>query len=376
MIGVREHLTTIYRSPGPFSSVWIDISTDVNDPRRSYDVRVRNALQHLAEQGAPETDIEAVRAALDEVTGAPSPAARMLVVSAGELLLDQVYRGESYGTEFATFSTIPDCTPVLRHQPLDFRYIVVEAGRGGGEIRLYHLGAIGPDEAHPVEGRTDSLNKVQAGGWSHARYQRHSEDIWKHNEDELAERVDALVTEHHPRFIVVAGDVRAVQLLEEGLSKASREVLSVVSTDTHAPGASDSELDERIDELIDAARDREYQGALEMLRSRDAGEASTEALGIGEVVAALQQAQVALLMIGDAAWQRQLHALDAEPWVATEPDDRITAKSIAVADAPVVLTRAAVLTDARVSFVADDELPERMPVAATLRWPVGPGAPA
>jgi hypothetical protein len=95
------------------------------------------------------------------------------------------------------------------------------------------------------------------------------------------------------------------------------------------------------------------------------------------VVHALQQAQVDVLIFDDQSLSdRTLLALGAEPWIATTEEEALGAEVLGKVPAPAALLRAAALTDARVQLVPGSVLPDGAKVAALLRWPTGPEAPA
>jgi hypothetical protein len=95
------------------------------------------------------------------------------------------------------------------------------------------------------------------------------------------------------------------------------------------------------------------------------------------VLHALQQAQVEVLIMNDGALaERRLLALGAEPWVASAGEQALGAQELGRVPAPAALLRAAALTDASVLLVPGGVLPQGTDVAALLRWPTGPAAPA
>lgn len=373
-----ETLRTLLRRADGFASVYVDASADVPDPRRTTAIRHRDAADELLRQGASEADAAAVRDALDDGTGVASPSVRYLLVQGGRVEVDEVFPGPLLAAERVEFAPIPDVAPLLFHRPAPVRVLVVQTSRDGGEIALVTLGVAGDTDEGRVQGRTDSLNKVRAGGWSNPRYQRHTEEIWKQTQQELGDRVDALVIEHRPRALVVAGDVRAVQLLRNSLAEASADLLTIVPTDTDADGADDSALDTGIESALAEALAEERGVVLDRLRPRSEGEDREIALGIGEVVTALRAAQADTVLIAkgidhdaDGTAGRLLVALDGEPWLATDPtiDGNASATRVRASSA---LARAAVLTDARVLPVDDGVLPDNTATAALLRWPTGP----
>lgn len=374
----------LYEEAGPWTSVYLDASGDTADPRGQAASK-RNSVSHALEQaGAPQADIDAVTEALATPTGMSAPAARLLLVKGGEVRLDRGLPGPVQVGEFAEHGPVPDLVPFVRHRPVEFEYLVVLVGHDAGDVLLCTTASPEPAEREHVQGRADTLQKVRAGGWSEANYQRHVVDVWTHNEGEVAARVDAIVTERHPRFVVAAGEDAGLAIFLDRLSAGTRAITRGVAVDARPSDASG----ERIDAEIRAAVEAELAGlrsrARELIRPRAQGESPVEALGIGEVVHALQQGQVELLLLVDGAGDahaneeledRRVFVLDGPPWVASAPEDAGDARVIGRVRAPVGLVRAAALTDAMVMVVPADELPPHAPAAALLRWPAQSYAP-
>ncbi len=370
---LTHQLAELWRRQGTFSSVFVDASGLGDGPGNDGESRRRQVRDALSRAGAPLSDLDAVDALLAEPTGTSGPHSRFLVVHDGEVLLDEVLAGRPAWPETVAYLSTPDFVPLIKHRQNDVVYLVVEASRGNAEIHAYRASHAVPLDHSNIEGRTDSLNKVQAGGWSHSHYQQHSEEIWRQNQSQLAAAVDDLVRRLRPGFVLLAGDVRAVQLLSEELSSAARDISTVVPGHLLAAGSSREPLQERISRKLEEIRLRNQSALLDKLA---AGDFENGALGFGAVVHSLQQSQAdTVLLDNDGTGERVLLALDAEPWVATAPEDALGAGILGPVPAILALTRAAVLTESKVVFVDHGSLPKSAEVAATLRWPTGPPIP-
>ena len=385
-------LARFYRDGGDYSQVYIDMSVDTSDPPAVREERRKSVLDALAAQGAPIDDIDAVTDALATAQGAPSPWCLFVLVKNGEIVLEQVLGGIAVAPESVAFGPLPDFTPILRSRVLDFAYLVVETARDGGEVRLYRASSKAPQSENHVQGRTDTLHKVRRGGdWRNDHFQNHTEEIWKQTQGQLADTVDSVVRQHNPRLIVLAGDIRARQLLEEQLSEASRAILAVEPTNTRAEGSSDDALDERIEREIERVLAADKRAVIDLLKTHEGRGDNLVELGFGPVVHALAGGQADTVVIDvDALEGREALALDAEPWIATAPEDALGAGVVATVPGYLALLRAALLTDARVLFTdsfttsgtgdpaaLDDtvRLPGDAGVAAVLRWRTGPAVP-
>jgi hypothetical protein len=366
-------LTDLLTRPGPWTSLYLD-GPD-GSPARDREARRTSLRDRMLRAGAPEPDVDAALDVLGD-EGPPAPSARIVLVRDGAVELNEFHPGPRLGPEVIVHGRVPRVVPLLRERD-QVPYLIVEVGREGGQLRLAHGTAGTVDDSVEVEGRTDTLTKVQAGGWSHARYQRAAEEVWRANADEVAEAVERMVREHDPAFVIVSGDVRARELLLEELSPESAERVVEVATHTRAAGASSESLDAEIGLQLDEQRERERQDLLS--RSATGGGRRGER-GLGAVVHALQQAQVESVLLDPRGDERSLLALDGPPWIATDPGERLSTEVLEEVPAIEGLARAAILTGARVLFLdpePDDPASPRSAQAphepvATVRWPTGP----
>lgn len=366
-------LVELLNLPGPWTSAYVDGPGVL--PQVEEEARRRSVRERLEEAGAPPEDASAIESALAEGNGLPSPSARVVMASAGRVELDQSFVGARIGPERLEHAEVPMLLPLLRHLGAATRYLVVETSRDGADIHLETSGRGSSDADAEIRGETEDITKVQAGGWSHASYQRYAENTWKHNQDEVAAVVSDLIREHHPVFIALSGDVRARQLLTDALTDAERDLVVDVDAHTRADGADSTELDKAIAQAIV----ERASAAVSDVRDRAAADSgSSGAEGLQEVTAALQQARVDTLLLDGRMLddERTLLALDGAPWVVGDESEALGTGVLARVSAAEALARAAVLTDARV-LVDDDEptaedapreiRPVRDPVAA-LRW--------
>ena len=372
----RSGLANLLDGAGPWTSAYVDGRGAL--PQVEEEAAREAVTNRLEEAGAPEADVTAITEALSVTSGTPSPSSRYVLARNGRVEVDETFPGARLGTERIAVGPVPEILPLLRHLARSVQYLVIETGREGAEVRLERADQHSPEEVENVDGRDDSLTKVQAGGWSHARYQRAAEEVWRHNQSDVADVVDRLTREHRPDFIIMAGDVRARQMLKEQLGEAAMDLLVEFDTHTRPEGADSEPLEQAIAEAADRHVRDEIDDAVERASVTDG---SAGARGVSEVVTALQQARVATLVL-DARFaddERTLHVLDAAPWVAEREADRLDATVLGQASAAEALARAAILTGAQVlireeAFDAPDEPRTESEVPdplAALRWADG-----
>ncbi|NKX51805.1 hypothetical protein HER39_14770, partial [Arthrobacter deserti] len=264
-----------------------------------------------------------------------------------------------------------------RHRGDDFPYVVAEVGRDGGEVRLQHARRDEVVEERAVEGEKEKIKKVPTGGWPQGRYQHHTEEAWRRNADEIPAEIDRIVRATKARLLVIAGDIRARELVADQLSEESRAILSTVDSHTRTGGADREALKTEVSKRIAEVWARQQQAILERLATLQGQQHVEAAAGLGEVVTALQQAQVGTLQLEESALEdHKVQPLTEEPWVATAGGPPVNGQVLGKIAAPAALVRAAALTDARVMLVPPGVLPRGKEVAALLRWPTGPDVPS
>lgn len=404
-VDYSPELLRVLRSAGPWCVVYTNASEDENDPHRTVGIRYRDVVDALRDQGAAEADLAEVQRVLASEASGESPASRYLVVGQGETVIDEVFPGEMLAAPVAAVTAVADVTALLLHRPPNFRYLVVEVGHDGGELYLFTAGKALAEQEEHVPGELENVHKVRTGGWSDLKHQHRTEEVWKRNQGLVARQVDLVVEREHPQLVIVAGDVKAVELLTSQLSKASLAAVVTVHLNVRPADASHEGLTQRIDDEIARALGAEKADALLRLRARAAGGAGSAAgsgsgggagvgaagagsgggaeaasgaaetaplgvAGIEEVVDALRAHQVeALLLPGAGLDTFDLVALAEQPWIDARRRAPGEAPVVAEVSARAALIRAAILSGARVIFAGDDELPIDAHVAATLRWP-------
>ena len=367
----------LYRLPGPWCTAYVAAGTGTVDSLEAGDVRPGNTQAQLEAQGAAPADIEAMERALQPAAGLPSPVSRFVLVHAGKAEVNEVLPGELVLPERLAVEPIPDLLPLVKHRPEELPYVVAEVSREHGEIRLYRAGTGAPSSVQEVEGESEHVHKFHGGGWSELRFQHHTEDVWRRNADEVAGEIDRVASASGARLIVLAGDIRARGLVKDNLSEASQALLSEVDSHTHTAGAASANLEDQVNRHVAEVWAEEQQNVMDRLAVQEGQANPGAAHGVGAVVHALQQAQVDILVLDDAALSgRTMLALDAEPWIATTKEEASGAGVLGEVPAPAALLRAAALTDARVLLVPGPVLPEGVHVAALLRWSSGPDVPS
>jgi release factor family 2 len=283
-------LRSLVENPGPFLSVYLDTSGD----DRGVDAQVRQARwRDLREELAKESDDTGTLDAVGEALSAPEDFGVPGVAAFGTagrvplvVKLPSVPRRAQGG-----WSRLPDLLPLLVQTPPRPPHLLVSANREGGEVLV--VGGAGGGDEQQVQGTGWPVHKVKSGGWSQDRYQRSAEDAWETNAKELATAVIKAVAGRKIEAVIVAGDVRARELLvsklPDGLQRA------VVLVDRELPVDS-AELSQAAEEVLQQLEDDDAKGHLETFHDQAGTGRAVE--GLAATVAALRDGQVAELFVG------------------------------------------------------------------------------
>jgi hypothetical protein len=362
-------LEPVFAAPGPFATVCADVTHTTENADTELDLRVRAVAERLTEQGAPEEAVEAVRSRLlegNEGGEAGTLKGRAVVVASdGSVVLDQALVDAPL-REIAEWGPHPDILPVLRQLPGRVPHIVVLTDRTGADIT--YIGAPGSvDEEKTVEGDTFQIHKFQGGGWAHHRYQHNSENKWIHNAEEVATQISSMVRRLSPRFVLVAGDIRARQILTDRASDLWSDLIVSMDEGGRAAGADREPVDRREAELVAEHEARECAEVLEQIRAASAHGLSVT--GTDRVVEALRKNQVETLVLADQPGDDTL-LVGGSPLELGVNQQDMDALGVhgEIVSADSALLAAAVTTRAGVVVVPRSAMPDDVPVAAVLRY--------
>ena len=342
-------LERVFAAPAPFATVCADVTHNTENADTEVGLRVRAIGEELTGQGAPEPVVAAVRdrlLATNEGGQAGTLRGRALVVAAdGSVVLDQPLVAAPMG-EIAEWSPQPDLLPVLRQLPGRVPHVVVLTDRVGADI-TYVSSPGEVVETETVEGDSFQIRKFPGGGWAHHRYQHNTENKWVHNADDVAQHISSTVRRLGPRFVLVAGDVRARQILTD---RADREP-----------------VERREAELVAEHEAREIATVTEQLEA--AGAHGLAVTGTGAVVDALRKGQVETLVLADEPEDEKLLVGDDPLVLAVDQQDMDALGTHGdVVPHDRALLAAAVATRAAVVVAPRAALPDGVAVAAVLRY--------
>jgi hypothetical protein len=362
-------LQPVFDAAGPYATVCADVTHNTESADTELDLRVRAIAERLTEQGAPEPVVQVVRDRLLEANEGGEASTQkgraVVVASDGSVVLDQALV-DAPTRELAEWSPTPDLLPLLRQLPGRVSHIVVLTDRTGADIT--YLGMPGQvEEEATVKGDTFQIRKFSGGGWAHHRYQHNAENKWVHNAEEVAQHIASMVRRLSPRFVLVAGDVRARQILTDRASDLWSDLIVSMDEGGRAAGADREPVDVRTAELVAEHEAREVADAVEQIQA--AGAHGLAVTGTEAVVEALRKGQVETLVLADGPGEDTLLVGSGPLELGVNQHD-MDALGVhgEVVPAERALLAAAVASSAGVVLVPGSAMPDGAPVAAVLRY--------
>lgn len=299
---VAEPLARLFEFDGPFVTVHLTTEGAVEQAASKLDVRWRNLRDELEAAGAPEGALDAIAA---EVDGAHTRGPSIYAVTAGDRLLVVEHPDQEPARDLGRVGPLPFLGPLLTYRQASAPHVVVVADRTGADlVASPRVGSPTEEEVQP-DVADAPVHRAPAGGWSQRRYQERVQNTWASTAEEVATAVVRLVERVGAQVVIVAGDVRAVEMLQKALPDDVAALVEVVPGSRAADG-SDDELADAIARQVHTAAANATVALLDKFRE-ERGQHDRAADGPEATLMALAKAQVETLL------------------VAADPDDERTA---------------------------------------------------
>lgn len=355
-----DRIAPLYADPGPFASVYLDVSQDMEDGNHRVELAVRGACDALAEQGAPAPVVDQVREQLGASTHRSAPVSRLVVATERGVLLDELTRSRTEQPT-AVWDALPDVAAWIEAEDGGIPFVLALVDHEGGDVSVHRTDPVVPDQQESV-GKSDPYeNKVAGGAWSELQFQRVAETVWARNARAVTEAVEREVR-GGIRLVLLAGDVHSCRAVKDELGPSLQAEVVQLETGTRAADGGDAALQSAIREALAGQAVAAQMTELHELRQR-LGRDEAVATGVGDVIDALVRGQVERLLI-DAERAAEFtvepeHHPGLSLGAITDPPAAIRADRALVAGA--ALTGAEVVA-ARTSTLGG------APAAALLRW--------
>ncbi|PSL08213.1 hypothetical protein CLV30_101183 [Haloactinopolyspora alba] len=361
-----DTIAGLQRYPGPFVSAYFDVTRDTADAPHRIDLAWRPERERLLAAGAPSSLVEQVQERVLRPTSAPGPVSRMVIAAGEDVLVDDEIRRPN-GATVVSWGPLPDVSGWVVDRDTMVSVLLVLADREGADLELYDPWPGFEVDEESVDGERLHINKVPSGGWSHKQYQRHTEEVWRRNAEEVAAEVDELARKG-VRLVVLAGDVHAVGNIRGELAEPTASKTVTLEVGSRAEDGSRESLDDAVGQAV---RDVVVREHLAMVRELEegSGQRATSAYGIPDVIEGLIQGKVRTLLLapGTAA------GYGVPP--AEYPGLPLSSGALEHQRlrADLVTICAAAATDAEVVVLGPKSLPDDG-VAAIMRWQAEPAA--
>jgi peptide subunit release factor 1 (eRF1) len=289
----------------PVVSLYLNLAPDEHG-RDQYEAFVRKAFaEHLkafkersAERASLERDEERIAAYLaDEVNRSANGLALFSSAGAGEFF-EAIQLEAPVEEHWFFLGAVPHLYPLSKVIDQYPRYASLLLDTHKARIFVFALRTVERRE----EVTSEKTRRSSMGGWSQARYQRHTDNVHLLHVKEVVDALDRIVREDNIQHVIVAGDDVVIPLFKSQLPKHLDEKLVDVLTLERNAGE---------DEIIDAT--------LEVLRQKDA---ETDAERVAELIGAWQSS--GLGVVGPEATLKALHLGQVDELLMTGVADTLS----------------------------------------------------
>ncbi|WP_052867283.1 baeRF2 domain-containing protein [Streptomyces niger] len=367
-------LQPIVERPGPWASVYADVSHDTEDAAKQQELSARDAADRLSALGADDATCRAVHDCLTSLRRPGQSLAhsgRAIFATGGEVVLDTPLAGPPV-TRDVTWSPVPRLAPLLDALGENPVCLVVYVDRTGADFELRSDTA--RSDAGQVSGDDYPVHRTATGDWSERHFQLKVENTWEQNAGEIADAVAQAFEHSGAELILLAGDARERRSVHDRLPEQLRAVAYESEHGGRARGADSTRLERDIAQ-VRAGLELDHTSDIIQRFQAGSGRSNGEsdvAAGVPNLIEAAREHRIDTLLIspdgGDAG---------REVWVGPGPDQLAVRGSEmqylgevhpAPARADDALLRAAVAGGAQAVMLhhTDEEPPGGL--GALLRW--------
>jgi hypothetical protein len=359
-----EELVGLTGHPGPYATAYLCTESAVDNAAQRAEQRWKPLRQDLIEQGAPEDMVGAIDPLVADAHLRGEGLA-VVVPAEGDAFFEHL--PDPPRQDLVRWGPLPALGPLLESRQRRVPYVLARVDRQGADLVAVHRQ--GPEVAVDrveVQGEDHPIHRAKPGGWSQRRYQERVEDTWEENAEQVAAALVRLVERIDARLVLVAGDVRALQLLQDSLPEPVRAMVRTVDG-SRATDGSEEITESEAARLLATANAEDTRQLLEKLKE-ERGQHDRAADGLQETAAAVSEARASVVLVPEEVEGATL-------WFGPEPVPVATSAQgltdLGGSDpqegpAPDVLIRAALGTGAGVRIVPAHAIPGK--VGAILRW--------
>src|SRR5437868_6753725 len=200
-------LKTLYQYPGPYVSVYADLTRTTEDASKVAELRWRALRADLEAQNAARDTLHAIEQIIAEEMDLRHSEGLVLFGADGEVVHSERLPGPPRMPQ-ARVAPLPHVLPYLAERGERFPHLLAVVDRRGGTIDC--VTATGEHRRIEVDGDEEyPIHKAKAGDWNQSRFQRSAENVWRANAKKVAHEIDRAAERCGAEAVVIAGDTRA-----------------------------------------------------------------------------------------------------------------------------------------------------------------------
>lgn len=275
-----------------FASVYMETSHDTADAAKVLQLTWREARDDLAGQGAGAPTLNALESAVEGLRPTVGRGGHGLI-AAGDAVLASADLATPPTRPVHRWSNLPYLVPLIAHGRPDMAHVVVCADQVGAEIT-----ATGRDgrvaEEREVTGHEQVHEPKPYGQPPRGHVREHVRERVRQNVVEIADAVTELAGKVSAELIVLAGETQGRAALREHLPDQLRPLVAEVPAAEHAADVRDI-----VDVLVAQRQNERTDTLLDWFRGQLAGSGDLAVHGIDATCAALREANVETLVLGE-----------------------------------------------------------------------------
>ena len=260
LAGQLDRLATFDPGPFPVISLYLNLQADDRGRdrygaflKKTFPERIRGYAPHAPERKSLDRDLERIDRYLGDVPGSANGLA--LFACAGADLFEAMALPAPIQEHQLFITNQPHLYPLARLIDEYPPYAVLVADTNTARIIVFALNAVARTDY--VDGPKTKRHKM--GGWSQARYQRHTDNFHLHHAKEVVDHLARVVRQERINKVILAGDDVIVPLLRSQLPKDVTDfIVDVVRLDVNASERDILEASIAALREDDATTDREH----------------------------------------------------------------------------------------------------------------------
>jgi len=285
-------LRPLLEARGPFATVMLETNRTTENAGIHWEQRWRAVRRDLLDAGATEQLVSHLD---QQIPDAHRHGDVFYAIANEERAWIATHFAERAEGELVRVASLPVLAPFLAQRQLAIPHIVALVDREGADVATM---VAGDDRHDTITGATGpAIRRTAPGGWSQKRYQHRAEVEWSRTAREIANELAATADRTHAEVIVMAGDVREVQLVLDDLPEPIRARTHLVAGG-RAAGTDEAARGSEVARFVSTAAAEQSVDLLRKLRE-EIGQQDRAAVGADSTLDALNRSQVEVLLVHD-----------------------------------------------------------------------------